>query len=169
MDSQNVPCIAKDSYWAERLANADRRGRLHTAVFDVPEDQWETMNEMHRSCLAATLSPTDNILDFGCGYGAVLDLLPNSWRGKYVGVDLSQALLKRARELHPNRHHTFVRADVRSTLPVQGVQFTVCIGRLLKQPFLEHDEAGWKEVLFSMKQTAPLVVLLNSGDTEVLR
>lgn len=47
--------------------------------------------------------------DLGCGYGALLALLARRFRGRkidYLGVDLSAAMIDRARQLWARRAHT---------------------------------------------------------------
>lgn len=53
--------------------------------------------------------PGDRVLDIGCGNGRVADVV-NEIKGRYVGVDASQALLQCARQLHPT--HVFVLGNV---------------------------------------------------------
>lgn len=44
-----------------------------------------------------------SVVDLGCGYGALLDeLAASGWTGEYLGVDLSEDMLRSARDLHPD-------------------------------------------------------------------
>ena len=55
--------------------------------------------------LLGIVPPTDteySILDYGCGYGAIIDILTE--RGqifRYVGYDVSEEMIVRAKRLHP--------------------------------------------------------------------
>jgi len=52
------------------------------------------------------------ILDVCCGEGILLDLLPSDWYTRYVGVDLSDVAIQRAKDKE-NEYVSFVREDVR--------------------------------------------------------
>ena len=102
--------ILDPSYWEQRLRTA---AELHHSVFRCPLDRWLRIEAKHREILAKLIKPDDAILDAGCGYGRLLTLLPTDWRGPYLGVDLSPALIAKARELHPRRAlNHFVVADL---------------------------------------------------------
>lgn len=82
--------ISNPAYWRQRLAQAQaRRDTLHTAVFRCPLDRWKAIEAKHRQILARLIGPDDSVLDAGCGWGRLLDLMPDNWQGVYVGVDLS--------------------------------------------------------------------------------
>jgi ubiquinone/menaquinone biosynthesis C-methylase UbiE len=73
--------------------------------------------------------PLDNktVLDLGCGVGRVGLALKG--RGvKYIGVDLSEAMLQTGRELAEGAH-LFICASARNLpFPAQRFQFVTCIG-----------------------------------------
>lgn len=101
--------INNPAYWANRLRKAPASSPHH-AVFVCPNDRWERIERKHEEILSRLISPTDSILDAGCGYGRLLNLLPGSWVGDYWGIDLSPDFIERARRLHPYR--TFVVANL---------------------------------------------------------
>ena len=41
-----------------------------------------------------------NILDVGCGFGTLLDIIPRKWERGYVGIDFSQEAIKQAKHRH---------------------------------------------------------------------
>src|SRR5688572_5696278 len=96
--------ILDPQYWKERLEQA-QRGHLHHAVFRCPLDRWQRIEARHSEILARLIGPTDSVLDAGCGYGRLLDLLPATWRGGYLGVDLSPDLIRLAECRLPERRH----------------------------------------------------------------
>lgn len=98
------PILSTD-YWRHRLAQAQTAGELHHAVFRCPLDRWQRIEAKHREILARHVKPTDHVLDAGCGYGRLLDLMPEDRQradeddvGYYVGVDLSPDLIREAKQ-----------------------------------------------------------------------
>lgn len=54
------------------------------------------------------LSHGDTLLDYGCGYGALLDYLrKRNITVKYLGYDLSPEMIAAAREIHQDYSHKF--------------------------------------------------------------
>lgn len=120
--------VLDPAYWADRIKNAGTDLRL--AVYHTSEEDWKAIEQRHRCLLARLIKPTDAILDAGCAYGRLLDLLPPQWRGNYLGVDLSPDFIRLARELHPRRR--FVVADLRDLngsdhLQANGDQWDVAV------------------------------------------
>lgn len=97
-------------YWRERLDKAKRLGSLHHAVFLCPEERWTRIEDKHREILAKVLKPDTSVLDCGCGYGRLLTLMPDWWRGAYLGVDVSPDFVQLAMETFPGRE--FLCADL---------------------------------------------------------
>lgn len=94
--------VTKPEYWSDRLKEAIDKKHLHYAVFIENEDRWKAIEEKHRQILAKHIKPTDVILDAGCGYGRLLNLLPHKPEiGNYWGVDISPQLLSLANMYHP--------------------------------------------------------------------
>lgn len=101
--------VLDPQYWKDRLARAEACGQLHHAVFLCGATRWAKIEARHREILAATIKPDESILDVGCGWGRLLDLLPKEWRGRYMGVDASPDFIAKAEKLRPRR--CFVRAS----------------------------------------------------------
>lgn len=87
-----------------------KKGDLHHAVFKCPLDRWQRIEARHREILAKWIGPRDRILDCGCGYGRLLDLMPTTWEGIYRGVDLSPDFIDLATVTRPGR--SFVVGDL---------------------------------------------------------
>lgn len=68
-----------------------------------------------RGFLLAHVAPEDAVLDLGCGEGAFSAVLAGAG-GRPVGVDVAEAALRRARELHPDLD--FRRAAPGEPLPL---------------------------------------------------
>lgn len=46
-------------------------------------------------------SPKMSVLDFGCGYGAMLPYLrKHAWAGEYIGYDISELMIAEAKKMH---------------------------------------------------------------------
>jgi SAM-dependent methyltransferase len=95
--------IFDPAYWAGRLREA-RSGCLHHAVFRCPEERWRAIEARHRALLARVIGPGDSILDCGCGWGRLLELLPRHWEGLYYGVDLSPDFVDMAKSKYGAEH-----------------------------------------------------------------
>lgn len=102
-------------YWKQRLATAMER---HHSIFRCDKERWLRIEDKHREILAKTLHPEWSVLDAGCGYGRLLNLMPADWRGYYAGVDLSPDFVDLARKEHPRRE--FRVADLRQIPWVSG-------------------------------------------------
>jgi len=80
-----------------------------------------------------------SILDYGCGYGALVDLLTKrSQPFRYQGYDLSDEMISRGRKLHPKDHCQFTTAP--ETL--EPSDYVVASGILNVK--LEASVAAWK-------------------------
>ena len=116
-----VEPVDDPAYWRARLEKCG--GELHRAVFNGSIDQFSPLQQAHRLGLLR-LDPDHNLLDAGCGYGRLVDLLPDNYRGRYVGVDISPELITLARLLHPGKE--FAVADLRR-LPYGDGEFHVAV------------------------------------------
>lgn len=112
--------IFEPDYWKDRLDRAQRTGTLHHSIFIAGEERWKKIEELHRTLLFALTYSDSKILDAGCGYGRLLDLMPKAWKGEYVGVDLCPHFVSLAHQMHPGR--VFMVADMRM-LPLQDQSF----------------------------------------------
>lgn len=171
-------------FWKHRLATAKDMRR---AIWDGTDAEWDAMNALHRVELSQQLNPGDSILDAGCGYGALLDLLPSWWRGGYCGIDISPELVERARLMHPDRR--FGVCDLRhlhyrglceqcgwphpaglmlftGACPSCGCkqwvpfQFDIAVCRMVRSMFQRHLPGEWKWAEMELKRVARRVLIL---------
>ena len=89
--------VTNPDYWKERLRSALLRGKLHEAVFLENETRWKAIEEKHSRILCRHIGREDSILDAGCGYGRMLDLLPSYWQGLYQGIDVCKEFIDLAK------------------------------------------------------------------------
>lgn len=101
--------ILDPKYWSDRIEQSG--GLLYKSVFLCAPDKWKLIEKKHEAILSETIGEYDSILDVGCGYGRLLNLMPDSWKGDYVGVDISPDFIDLARQFHPNR--AFINSDIR--------------------------------------------------------
>src|SRR5678815_4432312 len=92
--------IDEPEFWRERLdrARSIHEDTIHTAIYDVSLEEWNRVQSIHAKILPRLLRDHKypRVLDCGCGYGALVDILPMDIH--YVGVDLSLDLLHEARD-----------------------------------------------------------------------
>jgi SAM-dependent methyltransferase len=60
--------------------------------------------------LLKLVGPGGTVLDFGCGYGALVECLPD--RSAYVGYDISDEMVSAARARYPGVRFTSSEADL---------------------------------------------------------
>ena len=101
--------ILNPRYWGLRLKRASER---HQAIFRCPIDRWKRIEEKHKKILAETIHCQDSILDAGCGWGRLLELLPENWEGTYLGIDIAPDFIDLA--LGQYNYHSFIVGDLRS-------------------------------------------------------
>ena len=106
--------IYNPQYWRNRLKKTTEADR-HKAVFITGIDNWKAIEAAHRKILDRLILPGENILDCGCGWGRLLELLPKRWFGEYVGIDLSPDFIKLATDKYPD--HNFYEGPLEIILP----------------------------------------------------
>lgn len=153
--------INDPQFWSERLKRAG--SDYHRAVWDVPAERWRRVQDAHFSVLRRVVKPGQTVLDAGCGYGALCEILHEGV--DYAGVDLSPDLLALGRELYPDR--VFIRADL-ACLPVPDGSYDVCIARSLEGTIRDNlGQAAWLRVFNELCRVANRVVLLSYGEPEL--
>lgn len=155
--------VFSPEFWANRLRDAERSGDpndLHKAVFNTDIDTWRDAEERHRALLAKLVGPHDSILDIGCGYGRMLDLLPEGWDGHYLGVDVAPAFIARARRDHPK--FRFRTGDLRDLTVLRGEAFDWGIGISVKRVFAGHAGAeAWAAVEANLRRHCARLLFLD--------
>ena len=140
--------VQDPAFWAERLAKAETQ---HHAVYRCTLEKWMEIAERHRALLARVVQPTWKVLDAGCGWGRLLNLLPNDWHGEYIGVDISPDFVQLARVTYPGRE--FVCWDLKEFSKYKPqIEADICITVSLRRMIIrEYGEAEWQRMLNALR------------------
>jgi SAM-dependent methyltransferase len=158
--------IDKQEFWKRRLDSALASGAIHTSIYDVSYDTWCRIQTIHQAILPRLLQGYRNprILDCGCGYGALLDILPREGF-TYLGVDISPDLVSLARTRHPDRQ--FFQADLRH-LSLAQRSFDVAIARSVEGMVKDNlGVAEWRAMEKEILRVADRLILLNYSVPDV--
>lgn len=157
--------ILETSYWKERLAKALAKDKLHQSVFECPLSQWQAIEAKHRKILSHLTRANDSILDAGCGYGRLLDLMPRSWQGSYLGVDLSPDFISLAKQLHPK--HSFIEMDLTQS-PLYSSQTYDWAVAISMRPMIKRNlgDEAWERVESVLRTIAKKILILEYDATD---
>lgn len=168
--------ILDPSYWRRRLEQAQSAGRLHEAVFRCPLERWQRIETKHREILARLIQPTDSILDAGCGYGRLLDLMPSHWEGQYFGVDLSPDMIALAREHYAahfggkrNEAHCFFIGKLESLQAAIHAARTFDWAILISvRPMVIRNQGGeaWEKMEMELRRVAKRLLYLEYDESD---
>lgn len=162
--------IADPNFWKERLERARymNAGAIHPAIYDTSYSNWMEIQRVHGEILPRLLHPYRGVklLDAGCGYGALYELLPEGIN--YAGVDISPDFLEEARRLLPeNSSRRFLRADLRD-LPFPDDSFDIAVCRSIDG--MVKDNMGvnaWRKMEAELLRVANRLVLLNYSQPDL--
>lgn len=155
--------VCDPAYWRDRIALAAAHAAPpflwpHTMVFCCTPDLWELIANRHRAILAATVGPGAGVLDAGCGWGRLLDLMPRGWRGDYCGVDLSPDFVALARRLYPGR--AFLTADLRGRTPWADRSWDWAVVVSMRGMLRRNLPGAWERVEAELRRVARRVLVL---------
>lgn len=157
--------IDKKEFWRDRLIAAKQQGDIHNSVYAVSCAKWSNIQNAHAVLLPKILAGFDNpkVLDCGCGYGALLDVMTGKFQ--YTGVDLSPDLIAEAKQRHPQ--HTFIEGDL-CKLPFTGREFDFAICRSIDGMVKDNLGVGaWRKMEKELLRVADRLVLLSYGEPNV--
>lgn len=166
--------IFDPSYWSERLAKAVAREQTHYAVFEGSKEKWEAGRVRQAELLKRHVRKYDSVLDVGCGWGRLLGILPKTWEGEYLGIDICQDFVELARKAWPA--HRFWRCDFRKEIPTtfvtaRGVEgagrfdWAVCCS--IKPMVLRNaGREVWDKVESNLRAVADKILLLGYDDLD---
>jgi 2-polyprenyl-3-methyl-5-hydroxy-6-metoxy-1,4-benzoquinol methylase len=83
------------NFYAQQMTKFGPSGR----ALAYPEEELYTAKlEQYKHILAPLVQPTDTLLDVGCGFGSLLNIISNC---KYKGIDIVPDFVSEARIRHP--------------------------------------------------------------------
>lgn len=152
--------ILSPEYWANRLKAAQANGgvNLHHAIFRCPKAEWDAIAERHRSILAQVIRPTDSILDAGCGWGRLLDLLSPWYYGPYTGIDVSPEFTAMGWERYPQVE--FRVADLRDLSFLQETYDWAVLISIRPMVRRNLGEEAWERMLTELCRVARKILFL---------
>lgn len=132
--------ILDPEYWRVRRASARDK---HHAIFRCPLDVWQAIERKHTSILTKHITHSTSILDVGCGWGRLHDLLPPEWKGGYLGVDIAECFVAEARKRQYGLYMVGSAADVLRKLDTRMFDVAVLISF---RPMVRRNlgEAHWE-------------------------
>lgn len=121
----------------------------------------------HREILAREVGPCDHLLDIGCGWGRLLDMLPVSWHGRYFGIDLVEDFIEMARERHPG--YLFRCGNVVEILQKESLQGSIDLAVLVSfRPMIKRNLGGeyWEVINKLLKRVAGRLLFLEYDEDD---
>lgn len=159
-DGETLP-VNTPEFWHKRLLEAHASGRgLPTAIYDTDPDNWQYIQNQTAGYLQRYLLPGTRVVDVGCGYGAIYDLLPN--KIKYVGLDISPDLIEIARIRYPKGDFRVFDVMTLNESDKKLVdKFDYCIARSIEAMVISNLGFDvWQVMLEKMLMLAPIVMLI---------
>lgn len=167
-DSEQIP-VSDPGYWAWRLDKAQKSGFLHKVLYYVPLNTWRLIERRHRQILRMKIGNNDSILDIGCAWGRLLDLLLTTWDGEYLGIDVAPSLIELARKRYPSRK--FILGDMRTELTLlDNNQFEWAVLISIRDMIIRgHGQGTWDEIERELKRVTNRILYLEYDPSDTGR
>jgi hypothetical protein len=155
--------VCDPGYWHDRIALAAAHAAPpflwpHTSVFCCTPDVWERIAQRHAALLAVIIGPEAGVLDAGCGWGRLLDLMPHGWYGAYCGVDVAPAFVALASSRHPSRRFLVADLRKRTTWPDGAWDWAVVVS--MRGMLRRNVPGAWEQVEAELRRVARRVLVL---------
>jgi SAM-dependent methyltransferase len=172
MSTERQP-IEDPVYWKKRLNKALYTRQLHHSIFVCTLEKWEAIETRHCQILDRLILPNESILDAGCGYARLLDLMPKDWQGSYVGVDLSPDFIKLAATNHPDNDFICSPLEIalhhlhRIMLAQSGTKYDWCILISIRDMIKRNSgEETWNEIHDGIRKVANRILYLEYDEED---
>lgn len=150
--------IFDPKYWNNRAVSTVASGApLHHIVYCIGTEQWDAITARHQWLLKEFIRPQDSVLDIGCGYGRLLDMMPFHWKGKYLGIDISDEMISMAENKYPN--HPFLCGPAEEflpTLPPMDVAVLISVRGMI----LREEPWRWPRLKRLLRDTVDRILCL---------
>lgn len=153
------------AFWQERIFRAVATGvDLHNTVYVCHPDRWQEIQNSHHGVLRRFVTPTTKVLDAGCGYGGLFDVMPPC---DYTGIDFSQEFIEIARRRHPQAADRFTLGDMRDLSQFKTDEFDIAVCRSIKA--MVSDYVGkrlWETIESQLCRVAKRLLILDYEEPE---
>lgn len=153
--------VDKPEFWKPRIDEAIKQNNLRHSIWaGVTDEVWNAMDSLHKIILDHVIMPQHSVIDVGCAYGHLLELMPLNWRGEYLGIDISKDFLRLAC-IHYPRHHWMV-ADARElTVESEYDRFDWAVCRMVwDMTRYSLGEEEWTKFEEKLKKIARRILIL---------
>ena len=121
----------------------DERAKTHGAVFQsVDWNSLERQKIVFQQLLKIWINSQESasVLDFGCGYGALLDVLKANYNLKsYLGYDFSMSMIENALQTHAHQEEYCFTSEIEK---LQKADYVIAGGILSMK--MQASEEEWK-------------------------
>lgn len=151
--------VDKSTFWKERIYDAlIKNSSLHAAVYVTDPENWQRIQNETAGILQRYLSQNINILDIGCGYGALYGCIPSSYQVRYTGIDISEEFIDIAKKSYPSVE--FLCGDIRKT-EFKDKTFDLVVARSIHDMICDNMGDGyWKEIENEVKRIGKSLLLI---------
>lgn len=153
--------VDKLEFWRDRVYKSVASGTpLHNTVYVCHPDVWQNIQNIHHGVLRRFCYPGMKVLDAGCGYGDLYNVMPEDV--DYMGVDFSPELIQIARNKYVGQGHKFILGDLRDLSNFAVDRFDIAICRSIDG--MVKDNLGtkaWEEIEAQLCRVAKRLLLLS--------
>lgn len=151
--------VTDPAFWAKRLSDAPADS-IHRSVFECHTSLWKSIEDRHRRILGTYIDAGDSVLDVGCAYGRMINLMPQAWHlsdeGRYVGVDICPQFIDAANNLHPGWYFDVCSA---ACLPYADDSFDWAVLISVRRMLLVNTDL-WPSVELELLRAAQRLLIL---------
>jgi SAM-dependent methyltransferase len=151
-------------FWKHRLYEAHASGRgIHSAIYNTDPFTWNEIQNQTAGYLKRYIGSHNSVIDVGCGFGALSDLLPDTV--KYCGVDISPDLIEIAKLRYPGKE--FIIADMSRRTAFATDQFDFAICRSIRSMIIDNLGVNkWIDILGECIRISNVVILMEYDNKE---
>lgn len=160
--------VTTEKFWKQRLVEAHVTGRgLHTAVYDIDPGSWNEIQDQTKNLISRYATSKSIILDAGCAYGAVYDLIPKVSSISYIGIDISSDFIEIASLRHPDADFRIGDLSNLKEFPDRFFGLTVC--RAVENMLKENNQSQlWERIRKELIRVSDTVLLIDYGTDELI-